>query len=137
LAFGLYLEGGIANEEKWQARVKELEAKVATAEAKSQEVVTQVVTKYVTRTQVIKERGDTVIQYVDREVVKYDNKCEIPTIVIKAHDAAAKNQPMPVETQPAQQPKTTTEDTKKEPVIQTQEVNAAASNMRLPKRENK
>ena len=31
LAFGLYMEGAISNEEKWQALVKEMEAKVALA----------------------------------------------------------------------------------------------------------
>ena len=33
LVIGIYFEGGIANEAKWQARVKELEAKIAIAES--------------------------------------------------------------------------------------------------------
>ena len=35
LSFGVYMEGGISNQEKWEARVKELEAKVAVAEEQS------------------------------------------------------------------------------------------------------
>ena len=35
---GLWVEGGLANEAKWQARVKELEAKVAVSEEKSKEL---------------------------------------------------------------------------------------------------
>lgn len=36
LLFGIWMEGGIVNEAKWQARVKELEAKVAASEIKSE-----------------------------------------------------------------------------------------------------
>jgi hypothetical protein len=35
LVIGIYFEGGLANESKWQSRVKELEAKVAVSEEKS------------------------------------------------------------------------------------------------------
>jgi len=135
LLVGSYLQGSLANEKKWEARVKQLEADIAKAEAKSQEVVTKVVTQYVTRTQVVKERGEEIIKYVEREVIKYDNKCEIPTIVIRAHDAAAKNQPLPVEITPVPVPDSVTTESKNEPVIQTNQFNAAARNIRLPKRE--
>ena len=46
-------------------------------------------TKVVKDTQVVREKGKTITQYVDREVVKYDNKCELPNEVIRAHNAAA------------------------------------------------
>lgn len=35
LSFGLYMMGGSANQEKWEARVKELEAKIVVAEEQS------------------------------------------------------------------------------------------------------
>jgi len=44
LSFGLYLEGGMADNEIWQMKVKEVEAKVAQAEAKSQEKNVEIVT---------------------------------------------------------------------------------------------
>lgn len=81
--------GGAANEEKWKDRVKEVEAKLAAAELKSKETNIEIQTKIVNKTQVIKERGDEIIKYVDREVVKYDNTCPIPKEVIKAHNDAA------------------------------------------------
>ena len=40
LVFGVYLWGGIANQEMWEARVKEMQDKVAIAEQKSKEVNT-------------------------------------------------------------------------------------------------
>ena len=86
---GVWMEGNIANEAKWQARVKELEAKVAAAEAKSAEENVKVVTKVVTKREYYRERGNDVIQYVDREITKYDNTCLVPKEVVKAHNDAA------------------------------------------------
>jgi hypothetical protein len=88
---GVWYEGGIAKDAEWKARVAELETKVAQAEAKSAQVNTKVVTKIVTKTQVIKEKGDTVVRYIDREVAKYDAQCKIPEAAIRAHDASALN----------------------------------------------
>lgn len=86
---GVYMSGAISNEEAWLAKVKELEVKVAEAEAKSQQVNVQVVEKVVTKTQVVRERGKDIVQYVDREVVKYDSKCEIPKEAVTAVNQAA------------------------------------------------
>ena len=88
---GVWYEGGIAKDAEWKARVAELEVKVAQAEVKSAQVNTKVVTKVVTKTQVIKEKGATVTEYIDREIVKYDAECKIPQAAIKAHDASALN----------------------------------------------
>ena len=92
LSFGLYLEGGLADQAIWQLKVKEMETKVAKAETESQKVTTEVVTKILTKKQVIKEKGDDIVKYIDREVVKYNNICTIPEVVITAHNAAAKNE---------------------------------------------
>lgn len=90
-SLGLYLEGGLADYKEWQARVSEMEQKVAEAAAKSEKTNTQVVTKVITKNQVIKEKGDEVIKYVDREIVKYDNTCPVPKEVVNAVNAAAQN----------------------------------------------
>jgi hypothetical protein len=95
LSFGLYLEGGLADYKLWEAKVKEVEAKLAEAEAKSAKENTKIVTKVVTKTQIVRTRGETITKYVDREIVKYDEKfakggiCEIPKEFIKAHNDAA------------------------------------------------
>lgn len=81
--------GGHANEEKWQARVTELEEKVKAAEAKSQEENVKIVTKLVTKTKVIRQKAKERVAYIDREIVKYDNKCEIPNEFIKTLNEAA------------------------------------------------
>jgi len=99
LSFGLYLEGGLADQAIWQLKVKEMEAKVAKAETESQKVTTEVVTKILTKKQVIKEKGNDIVKYIDREVVKYNNTCTIPEVVITAHNSAAKNETTNLKTQ--------------------------------------
>jgi len=95
LALGIFLEGGLNNEKVWQARVKEVEEKLAIAEAKSKEENMKIVEKVVTKTQVIKTRGEDIVKYIDREIIKYDEKfakggvCEIPQEFIDAHNKAA------------------------------------------------
>ena len=87
--FSIYMIGAISNNNAWLARVKEMEAKVAEAEAKSATANTDIVEKTVVKTQVIKERGQDIVKYVDREVVKYDTNCVIPKEFVAAHNKAA------------------------------------------------
>jgi len=83
--------GAASNEEKWQQRIKELEAKILVAEAKSKEENVKIVTKVVTKTKVIREKAKERVTYIDREIVKYDNKCEIPNEFIKVLNEAAES----------------------------------------------
>jgi len=89
VAVSIYMIGAISNNDAWLARVKEMEAKVAEAEAKSATANTDIVEKTVIKTQVIKERGQDIVKYVDREVVKYDTTCLVPKEFIAAHNKAA------------------------------------------------
>jgi uncharacterized membrane protein len=95
LSLALYLEGGLADNKEWELRVKEMEAKVAQAEAMASKENVKIVEKVVKKTEYITRRGQDVIQYVDREIVKYDTKfapggiCEIPKEFIIAHNKAA------------------------------------------------
>ena len=95
LVMGVYWRGGYAVEQEWRERVAEVEARVAAAEAASREENVKIVTKVVTKTQIIRTRGETITKYIDREIVRYDEKfaqggiCEIPQEFIKAHNSAA------------------------------------------------
>ena len=89
------MSGAISNEETWRARVLEMEAKVAAAEIESQKETVKIVEKIVKKTEYIKTRGEDIVKYVDKEIVKYDTKflpggvCEIPKEFLKAHNDAA------------------------------------------------
>jgi hypothetical protein len=95
IAIGTFMSGAIYDNDAWEARVKEMQEKVAAAEVQSKEENVKIVEKVVTKTQVIKTRGQDIVKYVDREVVKYDTKfapgvdCEIPKEFIKAINDAA------------------------------------------------
>ena len=95
IVIGTYMSGAISNEEAWQTKVKEMEAKVAAAEIESQKENVKIIEKIVKKTEYITRRGQDIIQYVDREVTKYDDRfrpggqCELPKEFIKAINNAA------------------------------------------------
>lgn len=97
LVIGLFLQGALAYKESTALAVAKLEKKLAEAEAKSQKTNVEIVEKIVKDTQVVRVKGKTVTEYVDREVIKYNNKCELPTEVIRAHNAAATMDPSKLE----------------------------------------
>lgn len=109
LVFGAYLEGGLADNKLWEAKVKEVEAQVAKAEAQAANANTELQAKLTEKTTVIKEKGDTIIRYVDKfkdrevlkevpgpervkieEVIKYVENCPLPKELIDIHNEAAK-----------------------------------------------
>ena len=92
LISGIYLQGGYSTELQWRERVKEVEAKVGAAEAKASEANAALAKKSEVKVKVIRQKALVVKQYIDREVIKYDTACIIPSPVIKAHNAAAKNE---------------------------------------------
>jgi hypothetical protein len=96
VAISLWFLGSASNEEKWQVRTRELEVKVAAAETKSNKTNTVIEEKVIIKTKLVKEQGEQIIQYIDRdvvkneEVVKYVERCPvIPKEIINAHNAAA------------------------------------------------
>jgi hypothetical protein len=95
IAIGTYMSGAISNEEAWIARVQELEAKVEAAQVESVKENVKIETKIITKTQIVKQRGEDIVKYIDKEIVKYDTKflpggeCEIPKEFIQAHNKAA------------------------------------------------
>lgn len=97
LSLGVYLEGGLAEKAKWELRVKEMEARVALAQAESQKTNVQIVEKVVKEKEFIKIKGQKVVEYIDREVKVFDSNCTIPDVAIKAHDMSAGNE-TPTET---------------------------------------
>jgi len=85
---GLYWQGGLAYKKSQEEAVAQLQKKLDIAQAKSEQVNTQVVTRIVKDTKVIHDKGQALIQYIDRDVVKYDSTCIVPQDVIDAHNHA-------------------------------------------------
>ena len=100
LTTGVYFHGGYTTEMAWRERVREVEARLQAAETQSAEVNTEIVTRVVTQTRIVRERGDDIIRYVDREVVKnqevikFVENCPVPEVIVNTHNAAALNRPI-------------------------------------------
>ncbi len=88
LSFAIFLEGALIDNQLWQLRVAEVEAKLAKAEAESAKANTQLVDKANKKNNKQKENTLVVKQYITREVTKYDNTCMIPKEFVKAHNDA-------------------------------------------------
>jgi hypothetical protein len=95
LLLSVWVEGAMSNEEKWQNEIKDLKAKLEVAENRSKEENIKIEEKIVTKTKVIKQKGDDIIKYIDREIVKnneiikYVENCPLPKEVIEIHNSAA------------------------------------------------
>jgi predicted membrane chloride channel (bestrophin family) len=89
IVFGTFMSGAIYDNEAWEARVKEMEAKVAKAEEQSKEANTVIENKVEKAKERIVQKQVVVKQYIDREVVKYDNTCVIPKEFVEVHNKAA------------------------------------------------
>jgi hypothetical protein len=90
LAISIFFEGAIYNNNAWVARVKEMEAKVALAEEQSKDANAKLEAKTSKAVTQLVEKKRVLKQYIDREIVKYDNSCTIPNEFIEAHNKAAK-----------------------------------------------
>ena len=93
LVLGVYFRGGYAVEAEWRERVATVEARLAEAEKVSAEANTQIETKAQKKTTEIRQRTTYIRQYVDREVVKYNDQCVIPPPFVDAHNRAAEAPP--------------------------------------------
>jgi hypothetical protein len=75
LLVSVFLCGGLANEASWQLKVAKTNAEIAELKVKSEKVSTKVVTKYIDRIQVVKEKGNEIVKYINKEsIVIHQNK---------------------------------------------------------------
>ena len=99
LVAGVYFRGGYAVEAQWRERVAQVEAKLRAAEEQSVKENVRIQERVVKKTEYITRRGQDIIQYVDKEIVKYDVKfapggqCEIPREFITTINRAAEAPP--------------------------------------------
>lgn len=89
LLVGVYFRGGYSAEMQWRERVAEVEAQLEQAKQESAKVNTVVETKVVTKTKIVKEKADTLIEYVDREIIK-EADCRLSQEAIEVHNEAAR-----------------------------------------------
>jgi uncharacterized membrane protein len=88
IAFGVFIIGGVENELSWQAKVKELEAQVAVATAKSSETNTIVQQKVITKIQFVKQQVEVVKKEIEIQKEYINADCKVNPIVIDLYNKA-------------------------------------------------
>lgn len=74
---GIWFSGGIASDNRWKAKVAELEIKVAKAEKEAAEANGKIETVYVDRVQVVKEIQYKTIEAIRNNAADMDANCVI------------------------------------------------------------
>jgi hypothetical protein len=93
LVFGVYMEGGVSNQEKWEARVAEVKLEMAKKDAASSDATVKVVTKYITNVEVVKEKGESIVKEIPKLITATaDGQCVIPNGFVLLHDSASRNE---------------------------------------------
>jgi len=105
--------GTATNEDKWQARVKEVEAKVIKAQGESTELNDKLSAEQEENDKLRNQKAKTVTKYIDswitkeilrevegpervriEQVIEYIERCPVPKELLDAHNAAAKGEGM-------------------------------------------
>ena len=90
LLAGVYFKGGLAIEQEWRSRVRELEAKVALSEEQSKTANTKIEKVYIDRVKVVKDTQVVIQEKLKTVEVKVDAECKIvPEAISILNDAAA------------------------------------------------
>lgn len=95
LVLGVWLRGGYDVEMAWRGKVAEMEQKVKEAEERANNKNVEIQERVVEKTKVIREKGKTQIEYVDRvitqdkEIIRYIEQCPVPKVIIDEHNKAA------------------------------------------------
>lgn len=82
VVFGIYMEGAIGNQAAWQARVDELNLKIAKAEAQSAEANTQLASKLAAKQREIQAVQEDARNRIRQNAAAMDLVCKVPTEVI-------------------------------------------------------
>ena len=88
IVIGTFMLGAAWNDEEWRRRVAEMEQKVAAAELKSAEENVKIVTKIVNKIEIVRIKGEETVKYIDKEIVKYNDRCEIPNELVNVLNEA-------------------------------------------------
>ena len=105
---GTFLAGGVGNELIWRHEIAAMKEKVKNAEAQAAATTRAISEDVQKETVVVKEKGETIIKYVDKwndreivktvegpervrveEVIKYIENCPVPKELLDAHNSAA------------------------------------------------
>lgn len=89
---GVYYKGQSDLKAEYEVKQAEQDKKIAELQAKSQQVTTKVITKYVTRDSKIKENSNAIKDAAKNQITKQDDDTyRLPNKFVRLHDAAVQN----------------------------------------------
>jgi hypothetical protein len=92
LLFGAYLKGARDTQMKWDLEKAITDKEIAELKTKQTEKSAEIVIKYVDRIKVVKEKGDTIVTYVDKWLTPEENaNCRMPVTFNRLHNLAVQN----------------------------------------------
>ena len=91
LVFGVYAEGGLSNQQKWELRVVQAEKKVLISEAKAEELTRKLTELILKNEQDIKEITTSNLTQLRNISAKIDRQCKVDSDAINILNNAAKN----------------------------------------------
>lgn len=90
---GVYFYGGYGVEMEWRQKARELQAEIDRKDAVSAEVTEKIVTKYVDKVKIVKEKGNVIVKEIPKYITKEsDANCVIPNSFIVLHNSASRNE---------------------------------------------
>ena len=89
LIVGIWFEGGISNNDAWLAKVKEMELKVAKAEAQSAEYNTKLTAKIAENNKIIKENTNANQKAISKYVT---DECRMSNVAVSLHNSASRGE---------------------------------------------
>ena len=89
---GVYYEGGRGTQAAWEARVKDMEAKVKAAESKSQQVNTVIETQIVERVKIVKDTKNANKETAKLIARQLDDRCVVPESTVMLINSASQNE---------------------------------------------
>lgn len=89
LVVGIWFEGGISNNDAWLAKVKEMELKVAKAEAQSAEYNTKLTAKIAENNKIIKENTNANQKAISKYVT---DDCRMSNVAVSLHNSASRGE---------------------------------------------
>jgi hypothetical protein len=89
LVIGIWFEGGISNNDAWLAKVKEMELKVAKAEAQSAETNTKLAYEINVKNKIIKENSNANSKAITRYVT---DECKLSNAAVSLHNSSSRNE---------------------------------------------
>lgn len=93
LVAGVYFYGGYGVEMEWRKKAAELQAEIDRKNAVSEVVTEKIVTQYVDKVKIVKEKGNVVIKEIPKYITKEsDANCVIPKSFVMLHNSASRNE---------------------------------------------